>query len=119
MDKKITLDPDQLHGIIQSALKQYSHDTPSSGTKDLIGELRNDLKGHIESESGTLNLVYNELFGNKATGEVGIIAKVNEMHTILTQIKGVTWTWKWLWGGLISVAGAWVLFKGLFHISLK
>lgn len=71
------------------------------------------LKKHIDEDQRNFLEIREVFFGNKETGEIGLIQKVNELHELLIQAKGV----KSFMGIVIligAVFGAITVIKGFF-----
>jgi len=67
----------RLQSIERTIKEGLSHPKASAQTVAMYGELKDEVKE-----------IRHVLFGNKSQGEMGMVEKVDEMHTILVQARG-------------------------------
>ena len=72
------------------------------------------LKQHMDDDKAFQDKIGRVLFGDADTQEIGMKQQVEEIYTILVQIKGITNFFggvKWILGFLVVAAAAVLVFK--------
>jgi hypothetical protein len=72
-----------------------------------VDEVIKKIEDHIKHEEKERQILWTAVFGDKETQTVGMKEKVDEIHSILTQVKGI----KSFLGILILISGALVAIK--------
>ena len=93
-----------------------------------IAELRGLILPHIANEDKAIDLYGRVLFGDKATGEIGMKKKVDEMHEILVGVRNVSnflggikgvLGWLILFGAVIALFKGWLISIVSYVVTTK
>ena len=82
---------------------KQEHDHKPCNNQMLYDEIRSVkevLTQQISAQGSDIKVLQHVIFGNDSTDEIGMKQKVDEIHTIITQLKGL----KWILGGIILVS---------------
>ena len=75
-----------------------------------IRQAKETLTQQISAQGSDVKILQHVIFGSDETQEIGMKQKVDEIHQIVTQLKGL----KWIGGALILLSASIVALKTIF-----